>query len=119
MRRAPRSARSPRLPQIARDQLAYTVIRAPVDGVVGAKNVEIGATVSPGQSLLQIVPSSGHYVTANFKETQLGNMRVGQTVDIGVDAYKGAKFAGRVDSIGPASQNTLASSRRRTRPATS
>lgn len=92
---------------IARDQLGYTVIRSPIDGIVGAKNVEVGATVSPGQALMQIVPSSGQYVTANFKETQLGNMRVGQPVDIDIDAYKGTPFAGRVDSIGPASQNTF------------
>ncbi len=93
--------------QIAKDQLSYTVIRSPIDGIVGAKNVEIGATVSPGQALMQIVPSRGQYVTANFKETQLGNMRVGQPVDINIDAYKGTRFEGRVESIGPASQNTF------------
>ena len=93
--------------QIARDQLGYTVIRSPIDGIVGAKNVEIGATVSPGQALMQIIPATGQYVTANFKETQLGNMRVGQSVDIDIDAYKGTRFDGRVESIGPASQNTF------------
>jgi membrane fusion protein, multidrug efflux system len=93
--------------RVQRDQLGYTVIRSPIDGIVGAKNVEIGATVSPGQALMQIVPSKGQYVTANFKETQLGTMRVGQSVDVEVDAYKGTHFDGRVDSIGPASQNTF------------
>ena len=92
---------------VAHDQLGYTVIRSPIDGIVGAKNVEVGATVSPGQALMQIVPSSGQYVTANFKETQLGNMQVGQSVDIDIDAYKGTHFEGRVDSLGPASQNTF------------
>jgi len=93
--------------QIQRDQLSYTVIRSPIDGIVGAKNVEIGTTVSPGQALMQIVPATGQYVTANFKETQLGNMRVGQPVDVEIDAYKGTVFDGRVESIGPASQNTF------------
>jgi membrane fusion protein (multidrug efflux system) len=93
--------------ETARDQLNYTVIRSPIDGIVGAKNIEVGATVAPGQSLLELVPSTGLYITANYKETQLGNMAVGQPVDIDVDAYKGTKFHGRVASIGPASQNTF------------
>ena len=93
--------------QTARDQLNYTVIRSPIDGIVGAKNVEVGATVSPGQALLELVPQSNIYITANYKETQLGNMRVGQEVDITVDAYKGTTFVGKVDSLGPASQNTF------------
>lgn len=93
--------------QTARDQLGYTVIRSPIDGYVGAKNVEIGATVAPGQSLLNIVPRSGLYITANYKETQLGKVHPGAEVDIKVDAYKGAVFRGKVDAIGPASQNTF------------
>lgn len=93
--------------QTARDQLNYTVIRSPIDGIVGAKNVEAGATVAPGQALLELVPKSNLFITANYKETQLGNMKVGQDVDIDVDAYKGTTFQGRVDSIGPASQNTF------------
>lgn len=93
--------------QTAGDQLNYTVIRSPIDGFVGAKNVGVGTTVSPGQALLELVPQSNIYVTANYKETQLGNMKVGQEVDINVDAYKGTTFKGRVASIGPASQNTF------------
>jgi membrane fusion protein (multidrug efflux system) len=93
--------------QTARDQLNYTIIRSPIDGIVGAKNVEVGATVSPGQSLLELVPQAQIYITANYKETQLTNMKVGQEVDIDVDAYKGTAFHGRVESIGPASQNTF------------
>jgi membrane fusion protein (multidrug efflux system) len=91
----------------ARDELGYTVIRSPIDGFVGAKNIEIGATVSPGQSLLDVVPRYGTYITANFKETQLGKIRVGQDVDISVDAYKGTTFHGKVQTIAPASQNTF------------
>jgi membrane fusion protein (multidrug efflux system) len=93
--------------QTASDQLNYTTIRSPIDGVVGAKNIEVGATVAPGQALLELVPQSKIYITANFKETQLTNMKVGQEVDVDVDAYKGTTFQGRVESIGPASQNTF------------
>ncbi len=93
--------------ETARDQLNYTVIRSPIDGYVGAKNIEVGATVAPGQSLLEIVPASGLYITANYKETQLGAIKSGADVDITVDAYKGTTFQGRVESIGPASQNTF------------
>jgi membrane fusion protein, multidrug efflux system len=91
----------------AQEQLGYTVIRSPIDGYVGAKNVEIGATVAPGQSLLDIVPRYGTYITANYKETQLGKIRVGQDVDIKVDAYKDTTFHGKVQTIAPASQNTF------------
>jgi len=93
--------------RIAQDQLGYTVIRSPIDGYVGAKNIEIGATVSPGQSLLDLVPRYGTYITANYKETQLGKIKVGQDVDITLDAYKGTTFHGKVQTIAPASQNTF------------
>jgi membrane fusion protein (multidrug efflux system) len=94
--------------QTAKDQLNYTTIRSPIDGIVGAKNIEVGATVSPGQALLELVPQASKlYITANFKETQLTNMKVGQDVDVDVDAYKGTVFHGRVESLGPASQNTF------------
>ena len=91
----------------AQDRVDYTVIRSPIDGVVGAKNVEIAAAVSPGQSLMTLVPSKGIYITANYKETQLGSVKVGQQVDIKVDAYKGVPFTGHVEAIAPASQNTF------------
>jgi membrane fusion protein (multidrug efflux system) len=88
----------------AQDQLSYTRVRSPIDGYVGAKNVEIGQTISPGISLMTIVPNAV-YVTANYKETQLGEMHPGQPVDISVDAYKGVTFVGHVENISPASQN--------------
>jgi len=84
-----------------------TTIVSPIDGYVGAKNVEVGKTVSPGESLLAIVPSGKIYVTANYKETQIGKMKAGQEVDLKVDAYKGVTFHGHLDSVGPASQNTF------------
>ena len=91
----------------AQNKVDYTTIRSPIDGIVGAKNVEIGATVAPGQSLMTLIPDRNIYITANYKETQLGRVRVGQSVDIKVDAYKGVAFKGHVVAIAPASQNTF------------
>src|ERR1700723_310350 len=67
--------------------LSYTVIRSPVTGIIGKKTVEVGQNVSIGQELVQVVPLDDIWVTANFKETQLANMRPGQPVEIKVDAY--------------------------------
>jgi membrane fusion protein (multidrug efflux system) len=90
----------------AQDRLGYTVIRSPIDGVVGEKLVEVGSTVLPGQSLMTLVPAHGTYITANYKETQVGKVHPGQRVEINVDAYKGLKFTGRVAHLGPASEST-------------
>lgn len=96
--------------EIAKQNLAYTRITAPFDGFVGEKNAEVGQTVGPGNPIMTLIPDGAGkiFVTANFKETQLGDMKVGQTVDVDVDAYKGHTFHGRVVSINPASQNTYA-----------
>ena len=91
----------------AQDQVNNTTIVSPIDGYVGAKNVEIGKTVAPGESLLAVVPVGRVFVTANFKETQIGKMKPGQEVDLKIDAYKGVVFRGHLDAIGPASQNTF------------
>ena len=93
--------------QIAEQNLKNTKIYAPIDGYVGEKSVEVGQTVSSGMTLLTLIPNQV-FVTANFKETQVGSMHPGQPVDISVDAYKGVTFHGTVDSINPASQNTYA-----------
>jgi len=71
----------------ARLNLEYTKILAPVDGIVGKKSVEVGENLQPGQALMAVVPINDLYVTANFKETQLKNMRPGQAATIHVDAY--------------------------------
>ncbi|PZR57814.1 MAG: secretion protein HlyD [Candidatus Meridianibacter frigidus] len=92
--------------QLAKDQLAETRIVSPVDGYVGEKNVEVGQTVAPGTTLMTIIPSKNIFITANYKETQIGDMHPGQPVDIKVDAYKGVKFHGHVIAINPASQST-------------
>ena len=75
--------------------LNYTIIRAPVDGIVGRKSVEVGQNVAMGQSLMAVVPVNGLYVTANFKENQLRHMRAGDPATIHVDAY-GRDYKGHV-----------------------
>jgi membrane fusion protein (multidrug efflux system) len=87
----------------ARLQLSYTRVTAPVAGTVARKTVEVGQLVQPGQTLLSVVSDTGVFVTANFKETQLVDLRVGQPVEIDVDAYDGAKAEGVVESISAAS----------------
>jgi membrane fusion protein (multidrug efflux system) len=79
-------------------QLSYTQIYAPFDGRVTKKSVEPGNYVQPGQTLFSLVPPDV-WVTANFKETQLKNMRVGQPVSIKVDAVPGHDFKAHVDSF--------------------
>lgn len=87
----------------ARIALANTVIRAATDGVVGNLGVEVGQYVSPGRQVMSVVPVDEVYVVANFKETQLGRVRVGQPVDLHVDAYPDRTFPGVVDSVAPGS----------------
>jgi len=77
--------------------LAYTKVVAPVSGEV-TKSVVVGLNVQPGQQLLTVVPLEDVWITANFKETQLRNMKVGQNVDVHVDS-NGRTYKGRVDSI--------------------
>jgi membrane fusion protein, multidrug efflux system len=82
--------------------LKYTTIVAPIDGVVGKKNVAIGQNTSAGQELMAVVPLDNLWVTANFKETQLEKMRVGQPVKIKVDAYD-REYSGKIQRIAGAS----------------
>jgi len=79
-------------------QLSYTTISAPIDGVVTRKSVEIGQMLQPGQGIMTLIPLSETWVTANFKETQLADVRKGQRAVIHVDMY-GADIEGHVDSI--------------------
>lgn len=87
----------------AKLNMGYTVLRAPADGVVSRKSAEPGMQVTPGQQIMAIIPLADVWITANFKETQLKNMRVGQKVEISVDTYGGHTFRGHVDSIAAAS----------------
>jgi len=86
--------------------LSYTEITAPVDGVATHKQVEPGQIVQAGQGLLVVVPLQNVWVTANFKETQLKNMKAGQKAEIKVDTY-GKTFSGHVDSIAGATGSVL------------
>lgn len=82
--------------------LQYAVVKAPVRGVVSRKSVNQGQVVQPGQPLLAIVQTDEVWITANFKETQLAEMKPGQKVTLDVDAYGGREFTGHVDSIAAA-----------------
>ncbi len=78
--------------------LGYNRIVAPLSGVISNVNVNVGSYVAPGQQMLALIPDN-LWVTANFKETQLARMKIGQSVDIAVDALPAIKFEGRVDSF--------------------
>ena len=91
----------------AEQQLGYNQLVAPVGGRVGKKSVEVGARVQPGQQLAAIVQDDV-WVTANFKETQLAGLQVGQAVKVEVDALPDHELTGRVDSFSPASGNQFA-----------
>jgi len=88
--------------QQAELNLSYTTMVAPVSGVVGRKAVEVGQNIAPGQQLMAVVALDDIWVTANFKETQLKDMRIGQRVNIEVDA-NGRTYTGRVERFYPAS----------------
>ncbi|KQV84062.1 HlyD family secretion protein [Rhizobium sp. Root1220] len=88
--------------------LGYTVLRAPVDGVVGARTVRVGLYAQPGQLLLAVVPLQAAYVVANYKETQLADVRPGQPVGIAVDTFSGVTVRGVVNSLAPASGQEFA-----------
>jgi membrane fusion protein (multidrug efflux system) len=83
---------------IARLQLGYTRVLAPVDGLASKLMVHEGQLVSAGQPLIALIPTAT-YVIANFKETQVGKMRPGQPADIEIDAFPGRKVAGHVESL--------------------
>lgn len=92
----------------ARINVDRQTVRAPVAGVVGARAVRVGQYVQPGQMMLAIVPLGRTYVVANFKETQVGSMRVGQPVEIEADAFPGHTFRGRIESFAPATGSEFA-----------
>jgi membrane fusion protein (multidrug efflux system) len=88
---------------LADQDQGHALIRAPIDGVVGDRQAEPGDYVQPGTRLLTIVPMKALYVTANFKETQVARMVVGQSATIKVDALDGKPLTGRVESFAPGS----------------
>lgn len=94
--------------QQARIDLDRTVIKAPVAGVVGARGVRPGQYVRPGGQLMSIVPLGETYVVANFKETQMGRLRIGQPVEIHADAFGDQTIRGHVESFAPATGSEFA-----------
>lgn len=94
--------------EAARIQLSRTEIRAPVAGVVGARAVRTGQYVRPGTSLMSVVPLGQAYIIANFKETQVSRLRIGQPVEIKADAFGKQTIKGKVDSFAPATGSEFA-----------
>jgi membrane fusion protein, multidrug efflux system len=88
---------------MAERNLSFTRVLAPFDGVVGNKAAQVGNFVQPGTRLMALVPLNDSYVDANFKETQLADIKPGQKVDVSVDALDGKVVEGVVSSISPAS----------------
>jgi membrane fusion protein (multidrug efflux system) len=91
----------------AKLNLSYTKILAPVDGIVTRKSVEVNQNVSVGQNLMTLVSLDDVWITANFKETQLREMRAGQPVVVSVDAYGGRKYDAKITQIGGATGSVL------------
>jgi membrane fusion protein, multidrug efflux system len=102
------AARAAALQRQAELNLSYTTITAPIDGVVGNRTLRVGQLVQAGTQLMSLVPASGAYVVANFKETQLTHVREGQPVDLEVDMFPGQVVHGHVDSLAPASGQEFA-----------
>jgi membrane fusion protein (multidrug efflux system) len=88
--------------------LSYTTITAPVDGTVGVRTLRVGQYVQAGTQLMAVVPLQAVYITANYKETQLTDVRPGQPVTIDVDTFPGTTVHGHVDSLAPASGQEFA-----------
>ncbi len=89
--------------QKAQHDMSFVDVKAPFDGVIANRAVQPGQFVQAGTRLMALVPTTQSYVEANFKETQLNDIRVGQKAFITVDAFKGEKFEGKVISVSPAS----------------
>jgi membrane fusion protein (multidrug efflux system) len=88
--------------------LSYATITAPVDGTVGVRTVRVREYVQAGTQLMAVAPLQAVYITANYKETQLTDVRPGQPVTIDVDTFPGAAVHGHVDSLAPASGQEFA-----------
>ncbi|MBS0251031.1 MAG: HlyD family secretion protein [Proteobacteria bacterium] len=88
--------------------LSYTSVVSPIDGVVGNRTLRVGQYVQAGTQLMAVVPLNATYIVANFKETQLEDVRPGQPVDVEVDMFPGVEIPAHVDSLAPASGQQFA-----------
>jgi membrane fusion protein (multidrug efflux system) len=102
------AGRASALQRQAELNLGYTAITSPINGIVGNRTLRTGQYVQAGTQLMSLVPATGAYVIANFKETQLTAVRKGQAVDIAVDMFPGQVVHGHVDSLAPASGQEFA-----------
>jgi len=84
---------------LAKDQYKHAFVTAPCNGIISKKSIQVGQFVPSGSALASLINLSDVWITANFKETQLNNMVVGQTADISVDAYPGLKIKGKIESF--------------------
>lgn len=82
--------------------LSYTVVTAPCNGCLGRRSIEEGQLVNAGQTLTTIIPDTRKWVVANYKETQISSLAVGQEVEVTVDAFAGKTFKGRITAISSA-----------------
>lgn len=101
-------ARSTAALDLARQDRDHSLVRAPIDGVVGERHAEPGDYVQPGSRLMTVAPLRALYVTANFKETQTARMTAGQPATIKVDALPGQKLKGVVESFAPGTGSQFA-----------
>jgi membrane fusion protein (multidrug efflux system) len=88
--------------------LSYTTITAPIDGSIGVRTLRVGQYVQAGTQLMAVVPLAAVYVVANYKETQLTDVRAGQPATIDIDTFPGKTVHGHVDSLAPASGQEFA-----------
>lgn len=93
--------RNEKILQEAKQYLSYSKIYAPQDGYIARKNVEVGNIIGRGQPLMALVPMKDFYVEANFKETEVGKIKIGDKADIKIDIYPDLKLKGVVESISP------------------
>jgi membrane fusion protein, multidrug efflux system len=94
--------------RLARNNLDYTKIVTPADGLVGQRQVRVGQFVNVGTQVIAVVPLPNIWVIANFKETQMTNVRVGNTARVAVDAFPDLALTGHVDSWAPGTGSTFA-----------
>lgn len=87
---------------MAQLNLSYTVITAPADGFLGRRSIEVGQLVNPGQTITTIMPEGSKWIVANFKETQMAHIRIGQKAEIRIDAIPGMVFNGEISAISSA-----------------
>ena len=94
--------------KLARNNLGYTEIRSPVDGMVGQRQVHPGEFVNIGTQIVTVMPLPNIWVISNYKETQMTHVRLGQSVRVTVDAFPGLALTGHIDSWSPGTGSTFA-----------